>query len=173
MRASFVVEAENPEEAIERVSDELRKLFERREEERKRLESIYVELLEVTNRLLEKKRLQRLVELTSRKLNRSYTTNLDLPFGEGTADGGCFRINFIGAGSLAIFEFRLDDVHCFFTHLKEVRSRVEGVILDAIESYASKHEELSGWSVAELRHLGEVYLTHVCIVLDAVETSAK
>ncbi|GAB6136708.1 hypothetical protein [Thermococcus prieurii] len=173
MRASFVVEASVPEEAVERVSGELRELFKRREEQKKQLEYLYVELLEVTNRLLEKKRLQRLVELTSRKLNRSYTTNLDLPFGEGTADGGCFRINFIGAGSLAIFEFRLDDIYCFFTHLEDVRDRAESVVLEAIESYASNHEELSEWDVSELRHLGEVYFTHVCVVLDAIESSAK
>ncbi|WP_297535604.1 hypothetical protein [Thermococcus sp.] len=173
MKWKFEVEGENKGQILEDVSVKLMNALNEREKLKKELEELHVEALELSNRILLHQKVSKMVRLVARKLNRSYTTRLDLPLDEGKADGCCYRIEFIGAGSLAIFEFRFEDLYSFFKNLHKVREEAEGVIYRAVEDYISKRDELTGDDEVQLRRLAEEYYLHFTVVLDALESSVK
>ncbi|WP_457742789.1 hypothetical protein [Thermococcus sp.] len=173
MRWRFEVEGENKGQILEEVSVKLMSALNEREKLKNELEELHIEALELSNRLLLHQRVSKMVRLVAKKLNRSYTTRLDLPLDEGKANGCCYRVEFIGAGSLAIFEFRFEDVYSFFKNLHRVREEAEKVIHDAVEDYISKRDDLTGDDEVQLRRLAEEYYLHFAVVLDALESSTR
>jgi len=173
MKWEFSVEGKDHSELKKEVSERLNTILKEREATIKELEDIHVEALEAANRILSKNRIPKLVELTVKKLNRSYATCLDLPLGEGTGRGSHYHINFIGAGPLAIFEFRLDDVHGFFTDIHRARMEAEKAIKEAVEEYISGRDDLTEYEIRRIRSLEETYFLRFRVVTDALESSLK